>query len=50
MSDALQAFFQFFVDLFSALGAFLAGIGSKSGGFDFGDIVNSLGDLTGDKE
>lgn len=48
MSDALQAFFQFFVDLFSALGAFLAGIGSKSGGF--GDLVNSLGDLTGDKE
>lgn len=48
MSDALQAFFQFFVDLFSALGAFLEGIGSKSGGLS--NLVNGIDGLTGNKE
>ena len=39
--EALQAFIQFFVDLFSALSTFLTG---ESGTFDLSGLFNSLTD------
>ena len=39
--DAIKAFFQFLVDLFSALSTFLTG---ESGTFNLGDLFGGLSD------